>query len=143
MSAVSIYRPTWRFRAAALFFVIAAIWLGREVWVQPRAPVMILCAGVAIIAASMALTSFARVLYDGETLTYVSPGRGSVRIRRRQIERVEIAGRRTTALLIGYYADDGAGDGEQGRLRFLNLPPLQEQEALHQRLTGATDGGDS
>ncbi len=131
------YVPTLRFRVTAGLFVLASTWLTTEVWRQPGTIAIVIFVGVAIIALFLVLQALVRVDYDGETLTYHLPLRPTQRIKRSQITWIERGGRRTTALIIGYQPPDNEGY-LASQPRFVNLPPLNDQENLLEYLGGET-----
>ena len=88
----SIYATTPLFRLGAVLFVLAALWLGSEVYRRPQTALGVFFAGVLIVSLGMALSAFARAEFDGHTLTYRLPLRPTRRIDRSQIEGVEVSG---------------------------------------------------
>ena len=132
------YTPTPIFRLAAALFVLGSLWLGSRVWQQPNILDIIMFVGVSIIAVFMVLGSFASAEFDGRTLTYRSPLRPTHRIDIGQIFHVEMSGRRTQALIIGYHPRDANGRIETENVVFINLAPLQDQWELLEALGGET-----
>ncbi|MCP4167670.1 MAG: hypothetical protein GY759_17515 [Chloroflexi bacterium] len=131
------YVPTLWFRVTAGLFVLASTWLATEVWRQPGAITIVMFVGVTIIALFLVLQALVRVDYGGETLAYHLPLRPTQRIKRSQITWVERGGRRATALIIGY--QPSANEGYvASQTRFVNLPPLNDQEGLLEYLGGET-----
>ena len=136
----SVYTPTPLFRLGAALFVLAALWLGSEVYRKPQTALGVFFAGILIISMGMALGAFARAEFDGHTLTYRLPLRPTRRIDRSQIESVEVSGRRIRALVIGYYPRTASGIVAHDRLQFLNMVPLQDQDELYELLGGVPPG---
>lgn len=137
-TTVRRYTPTLSFRLAAALLVLAGLWLGSRVWQQPNTLDSIMFVGVSIIAVIMVFGSFASAEFDGRTLTYRVPLRHMHRIDTGQIAHVEISGRRTRALIIGYHPRDASGRIETEDLEFVNLVPLQDQWDLLEALGGET-----
>ncbi len=122
--------------------VLGVVLLALEARRRPDPLLLVFVAGTAFVALFMLLGAFARAEFDGKTLVYRTPLRGTHRIDRDQIERVELGGRRFRAIIIGYHPRDADGRIAAERVRFLNLAPLQEQGELYDLLGGAPDDAD-
>ncbi|NOX63605.1 MAG: hypothetical protein GXP42_16905 [Chloroflexi bacterium] len=137
------YKPTPTYAIGALILTAAAVWLGVQFWREPEILLGIFFAGVAIVALSMLTGLFARVEFDGQTLTYRSILRSGHRIDLTQIDSVSLEGRRTRALVIMYHPLDKEKRIDVERLKFINMPPLQNQEDLYERLMEALGHDDA
>lgn len=136
------YTPTPLFRLAAVVLVLGVALLALEAWRRLDPLLLVFVAGTAVVAFFMLLGALAYAECDGKTLIYRTPLRGTYRIDRDQIERVEMGGRRWRALIIGYHPRETDGRIASERVRFLNLAPLQGQAELYELLGGAPDDGD-
>lgn len=130
------YSPTPMFRFAALLLAAASIWLGVGVWRQPNVINIIAFTGVTIIALGLVAGSFAKAVFDGETLVYRVPLRPNRTISRNQIDSVTLEGRRTRALVIIFHPRAEDGRIETERTKVVNLVPLEDQVDLLERLEG-------
>ena len=133
------YTPTAMFRFAALLLAIASIWLGIEVWKQSNVINIIVFIGLTAIALGMVDGSFAKAVYDGDSLIYRMPLRHTLSIHRNQIIGVTLEGRWTKALVIGFHprAKDGRIDLEHAE--YVNFVPLQNQDDLLDLLVGTSE----
>ncbi len=133
------YSPTPIFRLATVVLAVGALLLASDAWRRSDPLLAIFAIGVAIVAVFMILASLARAEFDGRTLTYRTPLRPSHQIDRGQIARVELGGRRFRALVIGYHPRSANGRIETGQLKYINMPPLQDQVELLELLGGETE----
>lgn len=136
------YAPTPIFRLASVLLALGAVLLGIDAWRRSDPFLAIFAIGAAVVAVFMIPASFARAEFDGRTLTYHTPLRGSHQIDRGQIERVELGGRRFRALIIGYHPRAANGHIETGQLKYINLPPLEDQLELYELLGGEMEDAD-
>jgi hypothetical protein len=136
---VKHYPPTPIFRLATVLLVLGAILLGRQAWHTSDRLLAIFAVGVAVVAFFMILGSLAVADFDGHTLSYRTPLRGSRRLDREQIARVEMGGRRFRALVIGYHPRGANGLIQVEQMQYINLAPLQGQEELLELLGGETE----
>ena len=135
------YKPTPTYAGAAIILVAAAVWLGMQFWRQPEILLGIFFFGVTIVALSLVTGLFARVEFDGKTLTYHAFLRPGHRVDLAQIDSVSMEGRRTRALVVMYHPRDKEGRIDEDRLKFINMPPLRDQEELYERLMEALGHG--
>jgi len=136
------YTPTAFFRLAAVAFVFATGLLASEVVRRPNPLLYVFAGGMAVVTVFLVLGAFARADFDGDTLVYRVPLRRVHRFDRSQIDHIEIGGRRTRALIIGYHPCDANGRIDVERVVFVNLVPLEEQIDLYEQLGGDMgDGG--
>ena len=135
------YTPTAFFRLAAVAFVFATGLLVSEVVRRPNTLLYIFAGGMAVVTVFLVLGAFARADFDGTTLVYRVPLRKVHRFERGQIDHIEIGGRRTRALIIGYHPRSADGRIEVERVVFVNLVPLDDQIDLYEQLGGDTDDG--
>lgn len=135
------YSPTAFYRFGAVAFVFATGLLASEVLRKPNTLLYIFAGGVAIVTVFLVLGAFARADFDGATLVYRVPLRKVHRIERDQIDHIEIGGRRTRALIIGYHSRDASGRIGADRVVFVNMVPLNDQIDLYEQLGGDMDDG--
>ena len=137
-SQVRQYRPAHFYRIATGVLVLGVIWFANENLKQPTTLGIVAVVGLVIIAIPMVLSSLARASYDGRTLIYKAVLRAEHHIDQGQIEHVELGGRRTKALIIGYHPREKDGRIDINKLKFVNMVPLQDQEQLLEALGGET-----
>lgn len=135
------YSPTAFYRFGAAAFVFATGLLASEVVRRPNSLLYVFAGGMAIVTFFLVLGAFARADFDGATLVYRVPLRKVHRFDRSQIDHIEIGGRRTRALIIGYHPRDAAGRINVERTVFVNLVPLEDQIDLYEQLGGDVDDG--
>lgn len=139
---VKRYSPTPIFRLATGLLAICAILLGSEAWRESDWLLAIFALGAGLVSFFMILGSLARAEFDGHSLTYRTPLRGSHQIDRSQIVCVEMGGRRFRALVIGYHPRAANGLIATTQTRYVNLAPLEDQDELLELLGGgAEDAG--
>lgn len=137
--AVKHYSPTPIFRLATVLLALGASLLGSEAWRTSDRLLALFAAGVAVVAFFMVLGSLAGADFDGHTLIYRTPLRGSHRLDRSQIARVEMGGRRFPALVIGYHPRGAAGLIQAEQTKYINLAPLSGQDELFELLGGEVE----
>ncbi len=133
------YTPTALFRLGAVAFIVITTLLAREAVLRPDNLLSIFVVGLAIVTVFMILGAFAEAEFDGTTFVYRVPLRRTHRFELRQIEHLEIGGRRMRALIIGYHPLDANGLVDGARVIYVNLVPLNDQLDLYEQLGGASE----
>ena len=128
------YHPKTIFRVYPLLFLVATIWLGSETWKRQDFLWLIMFVGVGFITIRLILGAFAWAEFDGETFVYHTPLRKPHRVRRGQLELVEMGGRRNEAIIVGYHPLREDGTVDLDAMKYINCVPLEGQGELYDQL---------